>query len=637
MVTRMNALRPVNKLPDEILVSIFAEATADARDPATLMLYHATRMEEYTLQADVEPLFMLAGVCRRWRALMLGFPAFWTSVDCNDPERLARFKMRAQRLPMSLLLDLDRVPTHQMTREECDEIHDDEETEDEDGADGSEDDSEDNESEDQEESSDEETDGDEYDMPAGRTSTKERVRAASDMLKRLASRIRRIDITSRFDETEVMVLLSSVLIPNLECLTVCLPHARQGTSGFGERPLEKHSRSCVFFSSLDSSPLKALALSRAHLWFPAARFPELTHLYLSFEYKYVSMSDLLVLLKSTPNISFLHIASARLGLRQALQPNPAVVPLNKLRILAFTDCPAPTFEITQFLELAPSVLVRANRIYYERESNHLALCGSNDFGGFTELDLRMVRNEFHILADGPTSSIWIHGQGREDPMGVVRFDFDWERIIKGFHHTLPLANLTSLRLCDWKESPHTLISFLKHTPRLKELAIRSIMDYVHGLADRTDPLAILGFVVRAFATTTPLLCPELRALTICSNAPPETDLVPYRKMLQKMLAARAQAGTPLHTLILKPEGGDAIPQTFPATARYAPIRRAFRGLGKYVPELRVVMPDEPVPGDDALRQKLQEKWEGVAEKETRYWSYGRDYRFAPCVKLSSGP
>ncbi|KAJ3540378.1 hypothetical protein NMY22_g4320 [Coprinellus aureogranulatus] len=71
-IHRRNASLPVNRLPPEILLTIFEILKTYAKEE----------------QGNGEPplsWFRVTFVCRRWRTIALDSPSLWTTIDCMNP------------------------------------------------------------------------------------------------------------------------------------------------------------------------------------------------------------------------------------------------------------------------------------------------------------------------------------------------------------------------------------------------------------------------------------------------------------------------------------------------------------------------------------------------------------------------
>ncbi|KAJ7274948.1 hypothetical protein C8J57DRAFT_1127747, partial [Mycena rebaudengoi] len=77
--TSRSIVAPVRRLPSEILRDIFALIPPDARSSDSLKLADIAIKEETRRVAQVH-LLRLAGVCLRWRGLVMGDPVLWSEI-----------------------------------------------------------------------------------------------------------------------------------------------------------------------------------------------------------------------------------------------------------------------------------------------------------------------------------------------------------------------------------------------------------------------------------------------------------------------------------------------------------------------------------------------------------------------------
>ncbi|KDQ15789.1 hypothetical protein BOTBODRAFT_272797 [Botryobasidium botryosum FD-172 SS1] len=94
---RQNQLAPVNRLPSEILLLIFASAIEPAHD------------HKYS-PTGCHPI-CISGVCQRWRAVALGVPQLWACIDARGPRSLRDIlASRSGNVPLHISVGLSKDP-----------------------------------------------------------------------------------------------------------------------------------------------------------------------------------------------------------------------------------------------------------------------------------------------------------------------------------------------------------------------------------------------------------------------------------------------------------------------------------------------------------------------------------------------
>ena len=575
----------VHKLPSELLIRIFQEATAQDRDPSRLVLY--TNEEYYAFAGTVHSLITLSSVCRRWRELMVGCPVMWTYVDAKGADRLEQFWIRSQALPLSLFVDVDHMALPQprelipMQSSRGRPANDDD---------------------------DEFTNDWRADIqvearqePWGRpvilwdeVELKRRAQSVLTILKKAAPRLHRLDLISRDPRIAINTLLSSFAIPNIECLTLRLPR-------ISSRILDLSPSPTALFKQSDKSSLKALAISQISTWIPLHDFPALTHLYLSFGHGRLRLETILEILRRTPNLLILHIASAQLVLPAAPTIPQPPVSLDKLRSLVFTRCPASALQLVSYLTIAADVCLRACGVYVTEEAPFPVVgCFNTSLGGFTQLSIK-VRCELQcsLLAEGPATNFSVEGDYISE--GIVP---DANLMLLGLHTRLSLAAVTWIRVTlEYLDAATLVEGVLKHTPQLTHLEMWATSCMSSDWHTNAGEYFLGEHIVlcRALSARDPVLCPALHSLALRYDGLSGAERsARYDGAVETMLASRAAAGHPLRSL-------------FPP--RMGRTDKRFRGR-----------PPQFGPPCDGK----QEVWKEVIREEQRYWKF----EFASCPEPS---
>ncbi|KAM5539285.1 hypothetical protein V8D89_007158 [Ganoderma adspersum] len=82
----LNTLPPINRLPPEILATIFEEILGPCAKPPSLNGRHSDHS-----RVDTRPQFRLAHVCRLWHSAALGDGSLWSHIDVAYPEAAVEF------------------------------------------------------------------------------------------------------------------------------------------------------------------------------------------------------------------------------------------------------------------------------------------------------------------------------------------------------------------------------------------------------------------------------------------------------------------------------------------------------------------------------------------------------------------
>ena len=99
----LNAVLPVNQLPNELLLEIFNLILGDVD------VRHVLSMDaEECQRSDYRQLYTLTHVCQRWRAVAIQSPRLWTSVNFRHRTELMTFAKRSFPLPFALYMQISK-------------------------------------------------------------------------------------------------------------------------------------------------------------------------------------------------------------------------------------------------------------------------------------------------------------------------------------------------------------------------------------------------------------------------------------------------------------------------------------------------------------------------------------------------
>ena len=386
----------INNLPDELLILQF-------KSFLNVMARSFAPQDVRTRELDISSLLLLTRVCRRWRDLVIGFPAFWTRVDNDNIDEFDEFTRRSRDLPLSLRLTI-----------------------------------------------------------------KEHISDASTILRSYGQRIRRLTFALSLESCDITPLLDQAVPNHLECLIIAYnDHSESDDMPLAYRHLNPHI----------CSSLSALSLRPATSWFPVeARFPNLTHLYLSAADTFFGIGGILnkpplfPLLKKTPKLEFLHIVrpqALNLNSLGAVTGSGTVV-LPKLRscVLVGGDVDS-CFSIISQCSMPRNVWIRLDQVL--RFNNDLLQLPSLPMKNqITHLEVSMHLQQFHVRAEAPMGGVWLNTN--LDDSHLINDTDVWRSWLCSLLETSVFPNLTSLHIDGIDSS--TLAPLLRSTPQVTHLGVR---------------------------------------------------------------------------------------------------------------------------------------------------------------------
>ncbi|PIL27877.1 hypothetical protein GSI_09999 [Ganoderma sinense ZZ0214-1] len=264
--------------------------------------------------------------------------------------------------------------------------------------------------------------------------------------------------------------------------------------------------------------------------------------------------DLLRLLYNTPALEFLHVdvliyEEPYMGTWQ-LPYDP--IPLPLLRSLVFTDCPYELLNLVlPHLSLPEDVFIRLQDI-----SNYFPVQLEGPPDAFpplpirpvTFLDVIMQGDELFMVADGPTSGLWLSAMHDLDGLPEPQNWGDW---LLSLHECLTLTNVTCLHI--FVEGCATFWpAFLSHLPQLTHLTA-----LFEESSDEPDPDS------GAFDCPTATLCAALAPPdsgvpcsvldTLTMEWPHEIVQEDFNNLpwILEMLKSRSRAGHPIRRVVAR--------------------------------------------------------------------------------------
>ncbi|KAM5537498.1 hypothetical protein V8D89_008825 [Ganoderma adspersum] len=369
----------------------------------------------------------------------------------------------------------------------------------------------------------------------------------------------------------------------------------------------------------ETSSLRALGLLPVVDWLPSSTFPCLTHLVLYFgpeTAELVHPFDLLRLLSNTPVLQFLHVDFVvyEIPYMGNWQLPSEPIPLPHLRSLLFTDSSYKVLPmVLPRLSLPEDVFIRLQEI-----TNNFPVEGLADplpplsIRPVTSLDVVMQGEQLLMVADGPTSGLWLAAQhdlhGFPEPQ-------DWGDWLLSLHECLTLTHVTHLHI--YVEGWETFWpAFLAHLPQLTHLAAlfggsSDEPDFVTGTCDCPTTT-----FCNALDQGTPMPCPALD--TVMIEWPREVtheDFVCLPQILD-MLEARTEAGHPIRRVVVQ----------VPATPSFDQAQHLnFLELNKLIgtgcpPGTEYEVVEKAGAGSGLCAFEMREVWK--VDGEDMYWEVG---------------
>ncbi|CDO69836.1 hypothetical protein BN946_scf184803.g34 [Trametes cinnabarina] len=239
-----------------------------------------------------------------------------------------------------------------------------------------------------------------------------------DTVDGLWPRLRRLDLRLSDQNCDAIDLLG-ILAPQLECLTVVL-------EGIDRLPDEAWQRFARYHFDAPCSQLKALALSPAAFMRPPYHFPNLTHLYLSFNFTGRRV-ELKALLSTLPMLEHLHLHALSKENSTVVPFDGVPVKLSRLRTLTCTQSHAQrAFDLLELIEFPVETMVRLQQLTCHRPANVSLpdIIASQEFwNSFSRLEVASEYFDMHAVAEGPRSGLWIQGTytSNSTPFGWLRW------------------------------------------------------------------------------------------------------------------------------------------------------------------------------------------------------------------------
>ncbi|KAI0353201.1 hypothetical protein OH77DRAFT_1427607 [Trametes cingulata] len=498
-----------------------------------------------TPSADIRPLITISHVCSSWRNLVLNQRTLWSYVDGRNERLCEAFLQRSQGIQISL-----RITTKLAER-------------------------------------------------------------LQNILTAHGRRIWRLDLEVHSAASAASALPERLResCPHLICLTVLNDFL----------PTDTHvNRPSGTREGLTQPPplLKALALASVLVSVPTIRFPHLTHLYLdklsvSDVTKQGTGSHLTRFLSNCPLLEHLHLRGLPRAHTTALASQPAR--LNRMRSLTcvHSDMQA-AIDLVASLEFPTTTMVRLDHVTCSIPSDvrfNATLASREFLQSLTRLHVGDAFKGFHLIAEGPSSGLYIHATYEND---TEQGWTDWLSDMLAVHS---FPALTELHVSPSGGAEFVTAANLRKMPLLAE--IRVLPDRAWGMQLSEG---LLDRLYRSLASE-PICCSRLEALhfSVSRSDLPEhllpEDLIP-------MVAARAHRGCPLRRIQLS--AYDDGPEC--ATPRWEAYMRALAPLRQLDLAVHIYNQHKAFPGAyrDGQRTDIwrtdgaEDFWELPADEQMRY-------------------
>ncbi|KAI0762228.1 hypothetical protein C8Q74DRAFT_1288939 [Fomes fomentarius] len=271
--------------------------------------------------------------------------------------------------------------------------------------------------------------------------------------------------------------------------------------------------------------LKALAISSMSGW-PTNHYPNLTHLYISLWHsqpsiggiEYWDVSAIVHLFSETPMLTFLHIDHlVDLCYDEDVIASTTPVSLDNLRSVVFTySAIKDVHTVISLLTIPGPAFIRLQHTYcHTHDTLLLPPFLANTLDGITALELQLSgeRNPcVRVVADGPSSGFWLEAPAHEENVGTWT---PW--VTRNLVERFPLSQILVLTIVLSPDENEVLYRILPHMLQLSELRLR-----LGGPKDSAR--ATLCTFCTLMEHEAPLLCPQLKSLTIDSNVLPLRDI-----------------------------------------------------------------------------------------------------------------
>ena len=287
----------------------------------------------------------------------------------------------------------------------------------------------------------------------------------------------------------------------------------------------------------ETSSLKAMALLHIRHWLPGNRFPNLAHLNISYFFmEELPLTVLTHLLANCPRLESLHLGQVWSYTLFDLDLAPPAAPVRLPHLRSISSCCASLQAMSALvsnLVLPKDVRIRIHQAPVQQHTTaHENLLPLLDFmKPLTHLELAADSSKLYLLAesDDGTGAIWIQATWDGGEPSVW---YDW---LGYLHEMLVLSAIRTFHVSvrDW-----TVVA-----PLLERMTALSVLGLMAFPDDATHEL-MLSAICAVLECTRPVICPDLRTLSIQCNSRPCVGHI------LRMAAQRADADSQLSRLIL---------------------------------------------------------------------------------------
>ncbi|KAI0757789.1 hypothetical protein C8Q80DRAFT_1135394 [Daedaleopsis nitida] len=480
--TRINIAAPVNRLPPDVLFSIFRLFV----DEIEAQMKKQVLPMEPTTRVNTDSLIRLTHVCRYWRSVALNAPTLWTCCDNRKITKLFTFFERSRNCLVSLHFGVVRVRSSGSPEE--------------------------------------------Y-----RTNWRAIHERVGNLLVLLESsrlrRLRRLDLKLTLDCKYQTVPFSDLCVPNLECFTISTD----------EELYDLPHRQTLWVPILagHTNLLKALAIWSVRNWLPSNIFPNLTHLTLSFRDVCATPRDLAIILGRTPRLEYLFVDLLIHRSQPSLLPvSDHPITLDRMRSLVFSSCAYTlVMPVMKSLVLPGHCLVRLDEMH---------ICVETDGHADPLPPLPVIQHVRHMDIISDKYALLLATDDSSCGCGFFFQTFyetytpdadGWNPWLLNLPTMIPLANITSLRLNI--HPAHTFWpALLCHLSGIVELS--AVIGAWQPIHPNPYPMRVFCDLL---SQDSPVLCPNIRTLRVQAlYVQAAAAATRFYQSLASMLAARACTG-----------------------------------------------------------------------------------------------
>ena len=360
-------------------------------------------------------------------------------------------------------------------------------------------------------------------------------------------------------------------------------------------------------------PLRAIAISPVVDWLPGNRFPNLTHLYLSFDLRPSNqLSDILIPLSNSPHLEVVQLARVpvRLDVRTTHGGNLIVLQhLKHIMFLSGSDFQS-SIALLRRLELASTAFVYFDAISVGSSTVADGVVDSSLLppwrgGDITRLEVGTEYTAMHLLVEGPSSGIFLRTAPDEYEAAPGEYWVQWLFALPAIFPTgLTTVRVARIRL---DSAGNNISRLLCAMSQVEELEI--IFPFYGDVPSSSEGEDSLDHVSRILSRE----CPQLHTFIVILEQDRMASVETYERQASRLIAmldARTRIGKRVRRLRFQvhwrpSEREDDNKIIYPL----------FRPAGEHVDEYESYEADERLSG---FRTR-PEWWDLSEDDPERYW------------------